>query len=662
MVFQVSPGISITEMDLTTVVPAVATTGCGYAGPFLWGPGYEITTIDKENVLFDTFMGPAKPTLTDNAGQAKEWLTCASFLAYGSNLKVVRVWGGSANNAVWAANTVSSSNVTVNNSTYFNYIYADNEANQIESGDYPVFIARYPGAVGNSLKVSICPSANAFSNTAVCNGVISIYSSNVTANGNGSFYTDLVNGDFIVYGSANNTVQVDHIVSNTELVLKTAPSPSQAVASTQFSRRWEFYHDFDDVPTTTTYVSERSGANDEIHVAVIDEDGEFSGTPGTLLERYAGVSIARDAKKSDGSSNYYKRVINQNSKYVYQMNHPDSIGNQDWGNVSTTTFQSDGVTAAATWMSRPITSNLKNGVDDNDVSTLNAARLEGYLLFEDPDTVDLGLLIMGNANEVLIQNVIDNVALERMDSIVCYSPQEEDTYNVSSQSLQTDQVIAFRDTVNRSTSYAVMDSTHKEMYDRYNDLLYPVPLNGDIAGLIARTEQTNDAWWSPGGFNRGKLKNVVKLYLNPRKTYRDSLYKKNINPVVSFPGEGPVLYGDKTTLTKPSAFDRINVRRLFVILEKAIARAAKYSLFEFNDEFTRSAFRNLVEPFLMDVQGRRGIYDFKVICDTSNNTPEVIDRNEFVGDIFIKPARSINFIQLNFVAARTGVDFAEIGG
>ena len=213
-----------------------------------------------------------------------------------------------------------------------------------------------------------------------------------------------------------------------------------------------------------------------------------------------------------------------------------------------------------------------------------------------------------------------------------------------------------------SSSYATLDSGWKYQFDKYNDLYRFVPLNGDVAGLMVRTDNTRDPWWSPAGFNRGNVKNVVKLPYNPLKAQRDQLYKKGINPIVTFPGQGTVMFGDKTLLAKPSAFDRINVRRLFIVLEKAISTASKFTLFEFNDDFTRAQFRNMVEPFLRDVQGRRGIFDFRVVCDESNNTGEVIDRNEFIGDIYIKPARSINFIQLNFVAVRTGVEFEEVVG
>jgi phage tail sheath protein FI len=275
---------------------------------------------------------------------------------------------------------------------------------------------------------------------------------------------------------------------------------------------------------------------------------------------------------------------------------------------------------------------------------------------------DISLIPLGKASTTLATAVINNVAEVRKDCVVFVSPQNVTSGDIitGSGSDAVEALVDYR-LLLPSSSYAVLDSGYKYQYDRYNDKYRYVPLNGDVAGLCARTDYTNDAWWSPGGLNRGQVKNVVKLAVNPGKTERDNLYKKGVNPVVTFPGEGTVLFGDKTLLAKPSAFDRINVRRLFIVLEKAIATAAKYQLFEFNDSFTRAQFKNLVEPFLRDVQGRRGIIDYRVKCDDSNNTGEVIDRNEFVADIFIKPNRSINFISLNFVAARSSVSFEEIG-
>ena len=281
-----------------------------------------------------------------------------------------------------------------------------------------------------------------------------------------------------------------------------------------------------------------------------------------------------------------------------------------------------------------------------------------YDLFANGDEVDVSLLLTGSANST-VQGYVGNIAITRKDCIAFVSPPK--TAVVNNAGSESSAVISFRDSLT-SSSYAVIDSGYKYQFDKYNNVYRWVPLNGDVAGLCARTDQERDPWFSPGGLNRGVLRNVVKLAWNPTKANRDDMYVKGINPVVSFPGEGTILFGDKTMLSKPSVFDRINVRRLFIVLEKSIARAARSTMFEFNDQFTRAQFVNLVEPFLRDVQGRRGITDFRVVCDTTNNTSQVIDSNQFVGDIYIKPARSINFIQLNFVAVRTGVDFTEVVG
>jgi phage tail sheath protein FI len=330
------------------------------------------------------------------------------------------------------------------------------------------------------------------------------------------------------------------------------------------------------------------------------------------------------------------------------MDHP---ADTNWGSeAANTTF--DNASAA--------TFTLSGGVDD--LTATDGQLMNAWSIFADDSQYDISLLPLGKASTTVATYVINNVAETRLDCVVFASPQDTMSGDViiGSGSDATDAINLYRDGL-PSTSYAVLDSGYKYQYDRYNDKYRWVPLNGDIAGLCARTDYTNDPWWSPGGLNRGQVKNVVKLAVNPNKTDRDTLYKNGVNPVVTFPGQGTVLFGDKTLLAKPSAFDRINVRRLFIVLEKAVATAAKFQLFEFNDGFTRAQFKNLVEPFLRDVQGRRGITDFVVKCDDSNNTGEVIDRNEFVADIYIKPARSINFITLNFIAARTSINFSEIG-
>ena len=428
---------------------------------------------------------------------------------------------------------------------------------------------------------------------------------------------------------------------------------SMADASSYAS--WAYASLFSGAPGTSEYVIRENGATtniqDEMHIVVLDEEGLFTGSAGTILEKFAFVSKASDARKPDGSNNYYKNVLNDTSKYVWWMDHPQ--GSTGWGSVAkNATFSDLGVSGS-------INRKMSGGVSD--LNATDGQIISAYALFANSEQYDISLVPVGKASTAVAAAVI-GIAESRLDCVVFLSPENVSTGEVivGSGSAATDAIIAYRNVL-PSSSYAVIDSGYKYQYDRYNDVYRWVPLNGDIAGICARTDYTADAWYSPGGMSRGQVKNAIKLAVNPNKTDRDVLYQKGINPVVSFPGEGTVLFGDKTMLAKPSAFDRINVRRLFIVLEKAIATAAKFQLFEFNDSFTRAQFKNIVEPFLRDVQGRRGVTDFRVVCDETNNTGEVIDRNEFVADIFIKPNRSVNFITLNFVAARSGVSFEEIG-
>jgi phage tail sheath protein FI len=422
---------------------------------------------------------------------------------------------------------------------------------------------------------------------------------------------------------------------------------------------WVYKAEFDGAPGTSSYAASvnptplpgtENIVKDEMHIIIIDAEGAITGTREAVLEKFSFVSKASDAKKSDGTNNYYKDVINSRSEWIYWMDHLELGTN--WGNAAA------GTTYIA--LTNASTISLSGGTDVTTATT--AQRNNAYALFADAEQYDISLVLLGRAGTPVANFVINNVCETRLDCIAFISPEDVTTGDViiGASSTQVDQITAFRDQL-PSTSYAVLDTGYKYQYDRYNDKYRYVPLNGDVAGLCARTDYTNDPWFSPGGLNRGQIKNVVKLAVSPNKTMRDTLYKKGVNPVVTFPGEGTVLFGDKTLLAKPSAFDRINVRRLFIVMEKAIATAAKFQLFEFNDGFTRAQFKNLVEPFLRDVQGRRGITDFVVKCDESNNTGEVIDRNEFVADIFVKPNRSINFITLNFVAARSAINFSEIG-
>ena len=529
MAFQLSPGVNVSEIDLTTVVPSVATSIGAFAGKFAWGPVNEIVTISDEIRLAERF---GKPT-SDNY---EYWFTAANFLAYSNNLKVVRA----ANTDTTAASTTP-------------------------------FKAKYPGALGNSIRVEMVDSAN-FS------GWTASY---------------------------------------------------QAL--------------FTDSPGTSDYVSGLGGANDEVHILVLDEGGKFTGIANTVLETFAFVSRATDSKTFDGSTNYYANVLEGRSKYV------EANVTATYSNTSTTTFTALGAVVGGT-----LTGGSDGTIGDDDI-------LRGYDQFLNADLVDISLVLTGPANATVAGEVIDDLGETRKDCVVFVSPPKAAVVDNYGDEL-TDVLTYRNSTLNKNSSYAVMDSGWKYQYDKYNDVYRWVPLNGDIAGLAARTDRDRDPWYSPAGLNRGIIKNVVKLAWNPNKTDRDELYPKGVNPVVTFSGEGTMLYGDKTLLSRPSAFDRINVRRLFIVLEKAIARAARSSLFEFNDQFTRAQFVSLVEPYLRDVQGRRGITDFRVVCDETNNTGEVIDRNEFIGDIYIKPARSINFIQLNFVAVRTGVSFDEVVG
>ena len=633
MGFQISPGVVTTEVDLTTIVPAVSTVNGAFAGQFVWGPADKRVLIDSEVRLVNTFGKPDTNTYVS-------FFTAANFLAYGNNLKVVRSVGANANNA-----TSSGTGLKIINEDVWQNTYSGG------AGSVGSWAARYVGGMGNSLKVSICPSANSWrqnltSAQSITANVVS-GSAIVTLSANAFPY--IAAGDVLSVGALANT-EVVSIAANGLLVTVNTGSLYTATSNANpVTRSWGWTGYFDGAPGTSDYAATVSGSGDELHVIVIDEDGLFStgvGGANTVLETYAYISKASDARTGDGSTNYYRDVIFNKSNYIYWMDH--LTGGTNWGNTAAGTTFTD------------VQANDYKSLSDGKTESATTATLEtSYDLFANPDEVDVSLLLSGDANATVGTYLIQNIAEVRKDCVVFVSPTQANVVDQAGN--EVDNITSSRNSL-PSSSYAVMDSGWKYTFDKYNNLYRYVPLNADIAGLCVRTDTTNDPWWSPAGFNRGQVKNAIKLAWNPTKTSRDELYKIGVNPVVAFPGEGTILFGDKTLQTKPSAFDRINVRRLFIVLEKAISRAAKYSLFEFNDEFTRAQFVNMVEPFLRDVQGRRGIYDFRVVCDETNNTGEVIDRNEFIGDIYIKPAKSINFIQLNFVAVRTGVAFDEIVG
>ena len=665
MSFLVSPGVHVREIDLTNVVPSVDTTIGAIAGPFRKGPVSSITTITSENDLVTIFGKP-------HASNFEFFFTAANFLKYSQTLRVVR-----AESAI--VNAGANSGILIRDTDHYLNSFSTGQ------GSHGEWAARTAGTWGNSIKVEICAEADAYEQitsssvltvTEDAVGATSISVDDVDASGETfnvgdliSFYSDSAAATPV---DERNEYEVTAINTGTNvLTIRLKDDPNGAGLqntvpdNSYIKRRWKYYDLFDGPPGTSQWATDNArGSNDELHVVVADGTGDITGfdtdTAGNrtkgVIETFARMSKNPVAKDAQGSSNYYPDVIYRASGFIYWTDHISAGSN--WGSDTTTTYTDVDTITIDT---------LTGGTDDYAVT---AGELElAYDKFADTESVDVNLVLggpssaVGNTSSAMDTHVtmITSLVEGRKDCVAFVSPYRAATVGVSSSVTQTENVKVGFDLC-PSSSYVVFDSGYKYMYDKYSDVYRFVPLNGDTAGLCAHTDGVRDPWFSPAGFNRGNVRGAIKLSYNPTKGERDILYRARINPVVNFPGQGVVLFGDKTALSKPSAFDRINVRRLFLVLEKAIATASKFQLFEFNDEFTRAQFRNLVEPFLRDVQGRRGIIDFKVVCDGTNNTGEVIDRNEFIGDIFIKPNRSINFITLNFIATRTGVDFSEVGG
>ena len=658
MAFQVSPGVQVSEIDLTNVVPAVSSTTGAFAGQFKWGPVDEVKTVSDSKGLIDEFFSPAN---TD-AG-AEDFYSAEAFLKYGSSLRVVRI-----SNLCYSANAAGHGTSLLKNDAEYESTYKGGT----QSGTVGNWVSRYAGSLGNSLKVSVCASANAYYNDsvttvggaeAVGQTTISVAASNVfnvrdqiKFQGDTTFYRVLSKPD-----ATSITIEALNQPAGTGLVVAQANGNN-------IDRYWEFHNLFDKAPGISAGQAAVSGAADEVHVVVVDEDGEISGSPQSVLETHGFLSLASDSKDASGRSNYYKNVIARDSQWVWWSGHDSNVIASS--TVDRTHLES--VSSAFLRPALPIDASLAGGSDGRSPT---AGQKYGAwdTHFADGDTVDISFLICGSTrtdngsgvdqdiladhNTIVNQGIL--LAEARKDCMFICSPRKASIVDVSSESSQVSNVKADFANVT-SSSYAVLDSGWVYQYDRFNDKYCWVPGNGHTAGIMARSDLLRDPWFSPAGFSRGQYLGITKLAFNPKQASRDDLYRARINPIVTFPGQGTVLFGDKTALTTPSAFDRINVRRLFIVLEKAIAAAAQAQLFEFNDAFTRAQFRSAVEPFLRDVKNRRGLVDFSVICDETNNTDTVIDRNEFVCSIFVKPARSINFIQLNFVAARSGVEFSEI--
>lgn len=801
MPFQLSPGVAVVEKDFSSIVPAVSSSAGAYCGPFAWGPIEDPVRVSSETDLVARFGQPQ----TENY---QSFFISANFLSYTNNLLVTRTDAPGLRNAVSKKTSgVTAAGIVFN--TGSGYVLDDNptvvfDAPKDENG---VVI---PGGIAATGEVTY--SSN------VVDGITNLTLTGISITNPGFGYID--NPTVVISEPANvDGVQATATVTLNLSAIKiknvghyldsySAGISGVGMFASKFAGtkgngirvividagNWASTPDnvtrlFPGKPDTSDFAAKQQNpiSNDELHLAVFDTPtGTFSGVANSLLEKYTFLSKLTDARRADGSNNYYKSVINSQSKYIWWMDHassdqyseapspfivdniiganatlstdsiqinltdgindtnydslqefytwyltavdktarqikvtgatkitnngvfnirsitrntttglgPDAVENfifllnnsgvtgissgiaanesalkvtsiskGRWGYDSLTIKNdSDDAVYSLKVLNGPIESVLSDGADDFKSTPGNI--VSAYTVLTNPEQYDVSLIPIGNVDAVTANQIVSlfdgSDPGSRRDSIVFISPNDngEPITNASS---AVAAIIKYRNDSNINSSYAVMDSGWKYQYDRYNDMYRWVPLNGDIAGLCARTDYTADPWYSPGGFNRGQIKNVVKLGFNPGQTDRDTLYAAGVNPVVSFPGQGIILYGDKTMLTKPSAFDRINVRRLFIVLEKSIAVAAKYQMFEFNDSFSRAQFKNLVEPYLRDVQGRRGVTDFRVKCDESNNTGEIIDRNEFVADIFIKPARSINYITLNFIAARTSVSFEEIG-
>ena len=670
MGFQVSPGVEVKEVDLTNIVPAVSTTIGAVCGPFEKGPVSEITSISSEKQLVEVFGKP-------NANNFEYFFTAANFLQYSNSLRVVRTESALKNASS------GGSGILIRNTLHYQESFADGQ------GTHGTWSARTAGIHANGIKIDICDKNNfsEMSNKQVNDASASAAEATITMDAFDAadfavgevieFYSD-AGGTVFATGHEAQKYEITAVDTSAETITIRQlddPAGSGLIADladdSYVKRYWRFSDLFDTAPGTSEFASARGVGDDEIHIVVYDSSGRQTGFDNdvagerlnSVLETFAFVSKHPEATTPQGNSNYYPDVIYRDSKFIYWGDHPTAAidASGDWGQPLSSDLSVQGskfFNKLSTGVENVDRSTLANGADDYAVT--DGEQLTAYARFDDGEAVDVNLIMAAKATSTLATNLV-TIVEKRKDALVFISPERSDVVGVADSNTQTTNVKNFFDLL-PSTSFAVFDSGYKYQYDRFNDVYRYVPLNGDIAGVTAFTESVADAFFSPAGFTRGQIRGAVKLAYEPNKDQRDTLYKARINPVNSFPGQGTVLFGDKTALAKPSAFDRINVRRLFIILEKAIATAAKFQLFEFNDEFTRAQFKNLVEPFLREIQGRRGITDFKVVADESNNTGEVIDRNEFVADIFVKPTRSINFITLNFVAVRTGVAFTEIGG
>ncbi len=627
----VSPGVKITETDQISSVASLATSTGAFAGQFRWGPVNDPQLVTSEAELVSKFAAPD----SNNIMGTVDFLTAANFLSYSSSLYVVR-----ANNN--ANNAGTTTTVSIPNETTYYESFSNGSQSSVGA-----WAAKWPGELGNALLVSACASANAFQSGLT--GSVAATQGVATLTGTGTaFTTEVQVGDLIAItsGGVTRSVKVKTIGSNTSITLESSwPAANvSGITGADLKRRWEFFGLFDAAPGTTTYGAAQGATNDEMHVVVVDKTGKLTGVKDNVLEKYASVSKGRDAKGENGGTNYYKDVINQQSAYVWWISHLSGVTSA--GNaLGSTTFGTPEL---------PVRNTFTGGTDGSDISSAN--RITAYQTLADKDRYPLAFVIGGQADVAVDNVIISDLCEARLDCVATISPSRTSVVN------NTDPATAIATELTNLTrsTYVVVDSGWKYQYDKYGDRYIYVPLSADIAGCMARNDANRDPWISPAGSNKGRLLNVAKLAWNPNQTQRDALYKNGVNPVITQSGIGTVLFGDKTWTTRNTAFNRINVRRLFIEIEKTIGAASADVLFEQNDEITRSTFVNLVNPYLRGIQARRGITAFKVVCDASNNPEDAINRGEFVCDIFVQPTRSVNFIQLNFVAVRGSASFAEL--
>lgn len=637
-----SPAVVVREIDLTGGVPNVQSTTGALVGNFSWGPARERVQIANENELVATF---GSPNTTNNV----DFLSAAQFLRYSSSLQVVREVDGSATTAFALQNNTFSNLAITDSASLTSVGLSDSAAAQLVSG------GQTPNDIADLTNPVILNDDNFDARESSISAISKVY---YTANGNidsASYGTLKIGYASRFLGSLGNSIKVETVG-----LLR-----DSAGFNTVYDT-WTYASEFERRPDTSVTATAAGSTNDEIHVIVVDSDGLISGTKGTVLEKFANVSILSDAKNEQGLSVFAKDVINETSEYVKLVNFDSDLGAKGAGGVTSlnTNYALTDLGAAVALNNHKFTHLFSRGANSGSLTTTEFGT--GFDLFEDKDQVEVDFLIAPGMSDrtsqtTVVNDIVGTAQSTRKDCVVVTSPARSDLVGVTSDATKVTNTVATADTFTKS-SYLVMDNNYLKVYDKFNDKYVEIPAASTIAGIMAATDINRAAWFSPAGARRGQMLGITALNYSPTKGQRDTLYKNGINPIANIPGQGSLLFGDKTFLGRVSAFDRINVRRLFLILERAIGRAAEQVLFELNDEFTRAEFVNIVEPVLREVQGRRGITDFRVVCDETNNTAAVVDRNEFKADIFIKPARSINFVTLSFVAVRTGVDFEEVVG